>query len=124
MATIRYLVADVDASIKFYELLGFSLKDRWGPPFAIVSRSDLDLWLSGPGTSAAKPMPDGRKPGPGGWNRFVIGVDDLEATVARMKSARATILVEAVRGPAGQQALVSDPSGNPVELFERRKDEG
>jgi len=80
MATIRYLVADVDASIKFYELLGFSLKDRWGPPF--------------------------------------------EATVARMKSARATILVEAVRGPAGQQALVSDPSGNPVELFERRKDEG
>lgn len=124
MATIRYLVADVDASIKFYELLGFCLKDRWGPPFAVVSRNDLDLWLSGPGTSAAKQMPDGRKPGPGGWNRLVIGVDDLEATVARMKSAGATFFVEAVRGPAGQQALVSDPSGNPVELFEQSKDEG
>jgi predicted enzyme related to lactoylglutathione lyase len=123
MATIRYLVADVDVAINFYELLGFSMKDRWGPPFAVVSRGDLDLWLSGPSTSAAKPMPDGRKPVPGGWNRLVIGVDDLALTVGRLKAAGATFLTEAVQGPAGQQALVLDPSSNPVELFEMSRED-
>jgi glyoxylase I family protein len=72
MATIRYLVNDVDRSIAFYtKYLGFELIEQMGPAFAIVSRSDLNLWLSGPQTSAARPMPDGRKPEPGGWNRFV-----------------------------------------------------
>ncbi len=120
MATFRMLVNDVDAALAFYALLGFTLKDRWGPPFAIVSREDIDLWLSGPGTSAARPLPDGRQPGPGGWNRVVIGVDDLDRTVASLKAQGALFLVEAVKGPGGQQALVCDPSGNPVELFEQR----
>ncbi len=120
MATFRCMVLDVDEAIAFYELLGFSLKDRWGPPFAIVSRNDVDLWLSGPGTSAAKAMPDGRQPVPGGWNRLVLGVDDLNATVTTLKGKGATFLVEQVKGPGGQQALVTDPSGNPVELFQSR----
>ncbi len=118
MSTFRYMVLDVDEAIAFYELLGFALKDRWGPPFAVVTRDDVDLWLSGPGTSAAKAMPDGRKPVPGGWNRLVIGVDDLEGTVAKLKRSGATFLVDHVKGPGGQQALVTDPSGNPVELFQ------
>ncbi len=122
MATFRYMVLNVDEAIAFYELLGFSLKDRWGPPFAIVSRNDVDLWLSGPGTSAAKAMPDGRKPGPGGWNRIVIGVDDLEGAVSKLKEKGATFLVDQVKGPGGQQALVIDPSGNPIELFQSKDD--
>lgn len=120
MATFRYMVLDVDEAVAFYELLGFSLKDRWGPPFAIVSRNDVDLWLSGPGSSAAKAMPDGRKPVPGGWNRLVVGVDDLSATVTKLKGKGATFLVDQVKGPGGQQALVTDPSGNPVELFQSK----
>ena len=120
MATIRYLVNDVDACVTFYKLLGFTEKDRWGPPFAIVARGDLDLWLSGPGTSAAKAVPDGRKPSPGGWNRLVIGVDSLDETVRSLKEHGAKFIVDAVKGPGGSQALVADPSGNPVELFEAR----
>ena len=78
MPTVRYLVHDVDAVLPFYEALGFRQVDRWGPPFAILERQGLARWLSAPGTSAARPMPDGAKPAPGGWSRIVIEVDDLD----------------------------------------------
>ena len=88
MATLRYLVHDVGTSIEFYtKHLGFELVEQMGPAFAIVSKGDLNLWLSGPQTSAARPMPDGRKPEPGGWNRFVIEVHDIETLVTTMKHA-------------------------------------
>jgi catechol 2,3-dioxygenase-like lactoylglutathione lyase family enzyme len=121
VATVRYMVRDVDAALPFYEALGFTLADRWGPPFAIVERGDLAVWLSGPGTSAAKPMPDGAKPEPGGWNRIVIGVDDIDATVAALKATGTRFRNEPISGPGGKQVLVEDPSGNPVELFEAKK---
>lgn len=122
MATMRYLVRDVDVALPFYEALGFTLADRWGPPFAIVERGDLQLWLSGPGTSAAKPMPDGAKPEPGGWNRIVVTVDDIYAAVAAVKAAGAQFRNGPVRGPGGTQVLIEDPSGNPVELFEATRE--
>ena len=122
MATIRYMVRDVDAVLPFYEALGFTLADRWGPPFAIVERGDLQLWLSGPGTSASKPMPDGATPEPGGWNRIVAGVDDIDATVALLKSGGTKFRNEPISGPGGKQVLVEDPSGNPVELFEAKRE--
>ena len=122
MATIRYMVRDVDAVLPFYEALGFTLADRWGPPFAIVERGDLQLWLSGPGTSASKPMPDGATPEPGGWNRIVVGVDDIDATVAALKAGGTKFLNEPISGPGGKQALVEDPSGNLVELFEAKRE--
>lgn len=122
MATIRYMVSDVDAVLPFYDALGFTLADRWGPPFAIVERGDLQIWLSGPGTSASKPMPDGAKPVPGGWNRVVIAVDDLDATVAALKVTGAKFRNEPISGPGGRQVLAEDPSGNPLELFEARNE--
>ena len=121
MATIRYLVHDVDAALEFYTTwLGFELTERWGPPFAIVSIGDLQLWLSGPQTSAAKPMPDGRQPEPGGWNRLVIEVVDLETLVADLKAAGMKFRNEIIEGPGGKQILAEDPSGNPLELFQPR----
>ena len=88
MAAIRYMVKNVDAAVAFYtDLLGFELVTQMGPPFAQVKRGDLTLWLSGPGSSAARPMPDGRKPESGGWNRLVIEVDDIESVAARMKDS-------------------------------------
>ena len=120
MATVRYLVQDVDVSIPFYAALGFTVTERWGPPFAMVSRGDLTLWLSGPGTSASKPLADGSVPGPGGWNRLVIEVDDIQASMDALLKAGATFRNEPVEGPGGKQVLVNDPSGNPVELFEAR----
>ncbi len=118
MPTVRYLVHDVDAALPFYAALGFKQVDRWGPPFAILERQGLALWLSGPGTSATRPMPDGAKPGPGGWNRIVIEVDDLDATIGHLRAAGARFRNDPVDGPGGRQALAEDPSGNPVELFE------
>ncbi|MEZ4653001.1 MAG: VOC family protein [Candidatus Eisenbacteria bacterium] len=118
MATIRYLVRDVDASLEFYAALGFEMVDRWGPPFAIVQRDDLAIWLSGPGTSAAKPLPDGSKPVPGGWNRLVIEVSDLDATLEALRAKNAHLRSEPISGPGGRQVLVDDPSGNPIEIFE------
>ncbi len=121
MATIRYLVHDVDAALEFYTTwLGFELTERWGPPFAIVSKGDLQLWLSGPQTSAAKPMPDGRQPEPGGWNRLVIEVVDLETLVAELKAAGMKFRNEIIEGPGGKQILAEDPSGNPLELSQPR----
>jgi catechol 2,3-dioxygenase-like lactoylglutathione lyase family enzyme len=119
VAAIRYLVTDVDAAIAFYtERLGFSLEQQMGPAFAIVTRDALSLWLAGPKSSAARAMPDGRKPEPGGWNRLVLEVDDLEARVAALKSAGVSFRNEVVTGPGGRQILLEDPDGNPIELFQ------
>ena len=118
MAVVRYLVNDVDAALQFYALLGFALEARWGPPFAIVKRDDLLLWLSGPGTSAAKPLPGGARPEPGGWNRLVLECSDLAQTMTTLRAAGARFRSEPVSGPGGKQVLVDDPSGNPVELFQ------
>lgn len=119
MATMRYLVDDVEAAIGFYAgMLGFEEVQRFGPAIAIVRRGDLDLWLAGPVSSAARPMPDGRTPEPGGWNRAVIQVEDLEGRVAELGGAGAVFRNQIVDGPGGRQILVEDPSGNVVELFE------
>lgn len=119
MAVARYLVDDVDAAVAFYtDRLGFSLERRMGPAFAIVTLGDLSLWLSGPQSSAARPMPDGRRPEAGGWNRLVLVVDDLEARVAELKQTGLTFRNEIVSGPGGKQILLEDSAGNPVELFE------
>jgi catechol 2,3-dioxygenase-like lactoylglutathione lyase family enzyme len=119
MAVVRYLVADVDAAVTFYTgMLGFELVEKWGPPFAMIRRDDLTVWLSGPGSSASRPLADGSKPVPGGWNRLVIETDDLDSLVARLKTAGAVLRADIVSGPGGKQALIIDPSGNPVELFE------
>jgi catechol 2,3-dioxygenase-like lactoylglutathione lyase family enzyme len=117
---VRYLVDDVDAALAFYtDHLGFTLDRRIGPAFAIVSRGDLSLWLSGPQSSAARPMPDGRQPAPGGWNRLVVMVDDLAAEVSSLKQAGLSFRNDVVTGPGGKQILLEDTAGNPVELFER-----
>ena len=122
MATVRYLVADVDRSVAFYVgQLGFELKDRMGTAFARVGRDDLTLWLAGPQSSAARPMPDGRQPAPGGWNRFVIEVDDLAGCVATLTTGGVTFRNAIVTGPGGKQVLAEDPDGNPIELFEPRR---
>jgi catechol 2,3-dioxygenase-like lactoylglutathione lyase family enzyme len=119
MAVVRYLVDDVDAAVAFYTgHLGFTLEQQMGPAFALVSRDDLTLWLSGPQSSAARPMPDGSRPEPGGWNRLVLEVDDLEAEVERLQQAGLGFRNEIVMGPGGKQILLEDSAGNPVELFE------
>ena len=119
MAQVRYLVSDVDAAVQFYvDLLGFAVKQRMGPPFAMVSRGDLTLWLSGPRSSAARPMPDGRQPAPGGWNRLVVEMDDIAATVTALKSKGVQFRNEILTGVGGKQIVLDDPSGNPVELFQ------
>jgi catechol 2,3-dioxygenase-like lactoylglutathione lyase family enzyme len=121
MANVRCIVDDVDRAIAFYETLGFALVERWGPPFAMVGRGDLTLWLSGPASSAGKPLPDGARPAPGGWLRIVIEVDDLDATIAKHTTAGTRFRTKPIAGPGGRQVLIEDPSGNPVELFEARK---
>jgi catechol 2,3-dioxygenase-like lactoylglutathione lyase family enzyme len=119
MAVVRYLVDDVDAAVAFYTgHLGFTLEQQMGPAFALVSRDDLTLWLSGPQSSAARPMPDGSRPEPGGWNRLVLEVDDLESEVERLQQAGLGFRNEIVMGPGGKQILLEDSAGNPVELFE------
>ncbi len=123
MAVVRYLVDDVDRSLPFYRALGFRLAERWGPPFAIMKGHGLSLWLSGPGTSARKRLKSGRLPEPGGWNRLVIPVRDIAAAVARLEALGVTIRARPIRGPGGQQALIEDPSGNPVEIFQPRADD-
>lgn len=99
--------------------LGFVVKERWGPAFVIVARDDLglSLWLSGPQTSAAKPMPDGRKPAPGGWNRLVIELPDTASTAEALRAAGVAFRSDLISGPGGTQVLIDDPSGNPIELF-------
>ncbi len=116
---VRYMVDDVDAAVGFYtQNLGFSLLTNFAPAFADVSRGNLRLLLAGPTSSAGRPMPDGQKPGPGGWNRIHLLVDDIEAEVARLRGAGVPFRSDIVRGPGGSQILMEDPAGNPIELFQ------
>ncbi len=118
MAKVRYFVDDVDAAVSFYiQHLGFELNFNAGP-FAMIAKDDLTLWISGTETSAAQPMPDGRVPEPGGWNRFVFEVDDIEAVVASMRQAGITFRNDILSGVGGKQIVAEDPSGNPIEVFQ------
>jgi catechol 2,3-dioxygenase-like lactoylglutathione lyase family enzyme len=118
--SVRYIVADVDAAVLFYrDLLGFAVDVRPAPGFARLSRGPLVLLLNQPGAGGAgQPMPDGRMPAPGGWNRIQLEVDDLPDTVERLRQAGARFRNDLVAGQGGKQILVDDPSGNPIELFE------
>ncbi len=119
MATVRYLVSDVERAVGFYVgQLEFALVRQFGAAMAIVESGDLRLWLAGPDSSAARAMPDGRTPEPGGWSRIVIETDDLDGMVARLHATGTTFRNDVVDGPGGRQILIEDPSGNPVELFE------
>ena len=120
MATVRYLVNSVDEALPFYRALGFRLADRWGPPFAIVKRKGLSLWLSGPGTSARRKLADGSVPVPGGWNRLVVEVANIDLVIAKLVSTGVKFRSKPIKGPGGRQVLIEDPSGNPIELFEPR----
>jgi catechol 2,3-dioxygenase-like lactoylglutathione lyase family enzyme len=116
---VRYMVDDVDESIAFYtKLFGFEVLTSAAPAFADVKRGSLRLLLSGPKSSAGRPMPDGTKPGPGGWNRIHFLVDDIDAEVARLRESGATFRNDVIEGPGGKQILLEDPSGNVVELFQ------
>ena len=116
---VRYMVDDVEESIAFYtKLLDFELLNDFSPAFADVKRGNLRLLLAGPKSSAGRPMPDGAKPGPGGWNRIHFIVDDLGTEVARLRDAGAQFRNDVVEGPGGKQILLQDPSGNVVELFQ------
>ena len=123
MAVIRYLVNDVDASLPLYRAIGFKLADRWGPPFAVMKGHGLSLWLSGPGTSARKKLKSGQVPAPGGWNRLVVPVRNIAETVAKLETLGVTFRAKPIRGPGGQQALIEDPSGNPIEIFQPSESE-
>jgi catechol 2,3-dioxygenase-like lactoylglutathione lyase family enzyme len=128
MATVsvRYIVDDVDAAMAFYcENLGFTEVMHPAPAFAMLSRGDLRLTLSAPGggPGGGQAMPDGRRPEPGGWNRFALEVTDLEGTVDRLRGHGARFRNDIVTGVGGKQILVEDPSGNPVELFEPTRPE-
>jgi catechol 2,3-dioxygenase-like lactoylglutathione lyase family enzyme len=118
LVNVRYLVDDVEETVAFYtKFLGFEVLTSF-PAFADVARGRLRLLLSGPASSAARPMPDGAKPGPGGWNRIHLIVDDIGAEVARLREAGASFRNEILEGPGGKQILLLDPSGNVVELFQ------
>jgi catechol 2,3-dioxygenase-like lactoylglutathione lyase family enzyme len=116
---VRYMVNDVDAAVAFYTThLGFELLSNSAPAFADVTRGDLRLLLSRPTSSAGRPMPDGRQPVPGGWNRIEFVVEEIEAEVERLRAAGLTFRNDIVRGPGGAQIVFDDPSGNPIELFQ------
>jgi len=119
MVNVRYMVHDVEAAIAFYTAhLGFQLRSSAAPAFADVVRGELRLLLSGPASSAGRPMPDGRRPEPGGWNRIHFIVDDLASEVARLRAAGVSFRNEIITGPGGSQIVLDDPSGNPIELFQ------
>jgi len=119
LVSVRYMVDDVDAAIDFYTShLGFTLGLNAAPAFAEVIRGGLRLLLSGPTSSAGRPMPDGRTPEPGGWNRIHFIVEDIAAEVQRLRSAGVPFRSDVIRGPGGQQILLEDPAGNPIELFQ------
>ena len=119
LVNVRYLVDDVEASIAFYTThFGFTVLTSAAPAFADVVRGNLRLLLSGPRSSAGRPMPDGRQPAPGGWNRIHFIVDDIHAEAERLGAAGVTFRNEVIKGPGGQQIVLDDPSGNPIELFQ------
>ena len=119
LVNVRYMVDDVDRAVDFYTThFGFTVRSSAAPAFADVVRGDLRLLLSGPKSSAGRPMPDGRQPQPGGWNRIHFIVDDIGAEVERLRSAGVTFRNEIISGPGGQQILLEDPSGNFIELFQ------
>ena len=116
---VRYMVDDVDASIAFYtNVLGFEPLTNAAPAFADVRRGNLRLLLAGPASSAGRAMPDGARPGPGGWNRIHFIVDDLEDEVSRLRAAGAPFRNDIITGPGGKQILLLDPSANVIELFQ------
>ena len=117
--SVRYMVDDVDQALDFYtENFGFEPGHNASPAFAEVSKGNLRLLLAGPKSSAGRPMPDGRRPEPGGWNRIHYVVDDIGAEVERLRAAGVSFRNDIVSGPGGQQILVDDPSGNPIEIFQ------
>jgi len=124
---VRYIVNDVDAAIAFYtQRLGFSAAAQSGPHFALLARDNLQLVLSppeGPG-GGSQPMPDGRRPEPGGWNRIILKTTDLEGDIGRLRKSGVAFRNDIVAGPGGRQILVEDPSGNLVELFEPAAEDG
>ena len=118
MVSVRYMVDDVEEAIAFYtKFLDFEVLTSF-PAFADVARGNLRLLLSGPASSAGRPMPDGTKPGPGGWNRIRLIVDDIDAKVAGLRKAGAPFRNDILEGPGGKQVLLQDPSGNVIELFQ------
>jgi catechol 2,3-dioxygenase-like lactoylglutathione lyase family enzyme len=119
MVNIRYMVDDVQAAVGFCTShLGFMLRSGGAPAFADVTRGNLRLLLAGPASSAGRPMPDGARPGPGGWNRIHLIAPDIGGEVARLRAEGVSFRSEIVTGPGGKQILVEDPAGNVVELFE------
>jgi catechol 2,3-dioxygenase-like lactoylglutathione lyase family enzyme len=119
LVSVRYMVEDVAESVAFYTgVMGFTLQLDASPAFASVLRGNLRLLLSGKTSSGARPMPDGRQPVPGGWNRFQVHVPDIEAEVRRLRTAGVRFRNEVIRGVGGAQVVVDDPSGNPIEIFE------
>ncbi len=119
VVSVRYMVDDVNAAVEFYTThFGFTVLSNAAPAFVDVVRGNLRLLLSGPTSSAGRPMPDGRKPGPGGWNRIHLFVDDIAAEVERLRAEGVEFRNDIVTGPGGSQILVDDPSGNPIELFQ------
>ena len=118
-AVVRYQVRDVDRALNFYtEYLGFRVETRPAPIIAIIARGDLNLILSGPEASGSRAMPDGGKQGPGGWNRIVLYVDDLDSTIASLKKHGVGFRNQVEEGPGGKQIQIDDPDGNPIELHE------
>ncbi len=119
LVSVRYMVDDVERAVDFYTThFGFEVRNDFAPNFADVVRGNLRLLLSGPKSSAGRPMPDGRTPEPGGWNRIHLIVDDIAAEVRRLQDAGLTFRNDIVSGPGGQQILLEDPAGNPIELFQ------
>ena len=119
MVNVRYMVDDVQVAIGFYtSYLGFTLRSSAAPAFADVTRGNLRLLLAGPASSAGRAMPDGRKPGPGGWNRIHLIVPDIDGEVDRLRADGVSFRNDIVTGPGGKQILIEDPAGNVVELFE------
>ena len=119
IVNVRYMVDDVEESVEFYTThLGFEVRNDFAPAFADVTRGNLRLLLSGPTSSAGRPMTDGDQPGPGGWNRIHFIVDDLTSEVDRLRRAGLEFRNEVVTGPGGSQILLLDPSGNVIELFQ------
>jgi catechol 2,3-dioxygenase-like lactoylglutathione lyase family enzyme len=119
LVSVRYIVDDVERAVDFYTThFGFTVLSSALPAFADVARGRLRLLLSGPASSAGRPMPDGRVPEPGGWNRIHLIVEDLAGEVERLRTAGLTFRNDVVRGPGGQQIVLDDPAGNAIELFQ------